>query len=346
MLRLLTILFFTLCALPQIGRAQSVTLFQGSVLEALESAKREDKYVLLEFLAPWSRKSNWMHSVILKSTVVAESFIVYSIDTNDELGASMAQQYSVTDYPFLVIFDSNGSPLLKLDKTYSVEDFNAKLLEVQLSQSGDLLWELETIYRIATSATSLKSSDAKRLQQLVSEYLQRQRVEHLLAQSHWDIFSSDVITYYTADSFKFLRDNISEFFDSDIARERFEDIVYEILIGAIVEPQTAHLEPLDTLYNDSVTLSMVPYSSGLIELYELYKAEDAVGYIYKLERVVGNIDEKYEYQLIMSLNWAIPYLDKRDSISRKRARQMVESLLLLTDSPTKISLIESLLCEI
>ncbi len=345
MLRLLTILFFALCALPQVGRAQSVTIFEGTVYEALDEAKESEKLLLLEFLAPWSRKSSWMHDVILKSEVAARSFIVYSVDTGGELGAAMAQQYSVTSYPFLVVFNAKGDALLKLDKTFNTEDFDAQLSEILLAQSGNLVWELETIYRIATSATSLKPSDAERLEQIVEKYLREQGREHLLAKSHWDIFSSSVITHYGSSSFEFLRDNLDEFFDVELARDKFNDIVYGVLIGAVANYETTVKEDLLPLLNDTQTLTLTPYASGIIELLELREAGDAIGYIYKLERIVDNLNESYRYQLVMTLNWTAPLLSDANRTSRVKARKMVENLLLETDSPAKISLIESLLCE-
>lgn len=323
-------------------RAQEVTFYEGTAFEALRVAQSQQKFLLVEFYASWNRKSEWMHTIIKSAGELNEKFVVVSVDTSTEDGALLAQQYSVSAYPFLVLFDTKGDAIEKIDKTYSKEDFLAKINEILLSQDKNTLWQLQTILRAVANPT-LSEEDYARVLAITSAYLDSQSRDLLLDQSHWGLFSSSLLTFYGSSCYDFLTKNYSDFFDAELAEEYAADIIYSLLLPLLTTEGGDEI--IEMILSDSTALAIAPAAESLTELIILRRGDDAAGYTALMERVVGVMPEKYEYQLVITLSFVAHSTTLDDRKVRAKARTMLEKLQSHSLSGTKNALIESLLQE-
>lgn len=323
-------------------KAQEVTFYKGSAFEALRVAQAGEKLLLVEFYASWNRKSEWMHNIIKSAGELNEKFIVVSVDTSSEDGALLAQQYSVSAYPFLVLFDTKGDAIEKIDKTFSKEDFVAKINEIVLNQDKNTLWQLQTILR-AVANPSLSEEDYARVLAITSAYLASQSRDLLVDQSHWGLFSNSRLTFYGSDCYDFLTKNYSDFFDAELAEEYAADIIYSLLLPLLTTSGGDDL--IEMILSDSTALAIAPAAESLTELIALRRSDDAAGYTALMEKVAGAMPEKYEYQLVITLSFVAHSTSPDDRKVRAKARTMLEKLQQHSLSGTKISLIESLLQE-
>ncbi|MFI3288105.1 MAG: thioredoxin family protein [Rikenellaceae bacterium] len=347
--RLLYVLVAFLMVIPSRGVAQesgakiskTVEFYDGSAFDALKCAQSEGKLLLLEFHASWNRKSQWMHSILEGAGELCEDFVVVSVDTDTGEGAALAQQYSVTEYPFLVVFNAKGDAIDKVGHSMTREDFLAHIDDVLLSVNASSVWQLQTILR-AASAEKLKEEDYHRVLQLTAAYLETQSRETLLSRSHQQLFLSGRLNFYGSDCFLFLRDNYKDYYDREAAEATLKDVIYSSLFMIFNSP-SSYAELFGNIKKDTVSLALAPGAQQLCDLIDLREKGDVSSYVSMLEEAVAVLPEIYEYQLIMSLGFVLDYPAELDSRVKQRARRMVEQLLSLNLSPSKMSLTESLL---
>ncbi len=347
--RLLYVLVAFLMVIPSRGVAQvsgannskTVEFYNGSAFEALKCAQSEGKLLLLEFYASWNRKSKWMHTILEGAGELCDDFVVVSVDTSTGEGVALAQQYSVTEYPFLVVFNAKGDAIDKVGQSMTREDFLAHIDDVLLSCNASSVWQLQTILR-AASAEKLKEEDYHRVLQLTAAYLETQARETLLSRSHQQLFLSERLTFYGSDCFLFLRDNYEDYYDRETAEATLKDVIYSSLFMVFNSP-SSYAELFENIKKDSISLTLAPGAQRLCDLIDMREKGDVAGYVLMLEEVVVMLPEVYEYQLVMSLDFLLDYPDELDSRVKQRARRMVEQLLSLNLSPSKMSLTESLL---
>lgn len=320
--------------------SEKVEFFEGSAFEALKSAQREGKLLLLEFYAQWNRKSKWMHTVVENAGELNERFVVVSVDTNGGEGAALAQQYSVTQYPFLVVFNAKGDAVDKIGESMDRTDFLAHIDDVLLSCNSGSVWQLQTILR-AVSTDKLREEDYERARVLASEYLKMQSREALLSRSHFPLFTAERLTFYGSDCFVFLRDNYSDFYDADLAKETLDGVVYNSLF--MVFNGSKNSELLENIKKDSLLLSITLGAKELCDLIDCRVAGDVSRYVDEVGKTAEKLPENYEYQIVMSLSYVADNHEKVDDKTLAKARKMVEELLSTNLSPAKISLTESLL---
>ncbi len=340
MRRALFYTIFTLCALlPLGGRAQSVVFYDGTVYEALAEAQRQEKMLIVEFYAEWSHRSRWMHDVIARSEELSKWFVVSQADTQSEEGAGLAQMYGVTDYPTLVVFNSQGDALDKLTKTMELVDFENYIREIRLTNSAAVSMAL--LRTILYEATQYTPEKEQHLQQLAQEYLSEQDTALLLSQSHWEMFTSDIITHYATPAYKFMAENVQQFHDLDLAQNRLQKLYYDAIM-----PYFGH-KGVDTLFVevirlDSVSLQAVPAAQELCQLVEYRQQKNADAYLELLSEVLVDVPQTIEYQLLLSVDF-IAEIAADDKNLRRRVYSLLKDYMEKTVSPSKNAMIEAIL---
>lgn len=336
------ILMSMLFALPLMGRAEGVDFYKGTVYEALDVARSEGKLLLVEFYAPWSHKSRWMHDNVLLKSGVNQWFIVVSVDTNSEAGAALAVEYQVADYPVLLVCNAGGVVLDKIDRTLELADFEARLQTVRISTDRQSVRQLQQIFTLSDSDDP---ATKKKVNELVDRYISSQDTDVLTSASHWDLFATSSITYYGSPSYKFLAQNVDRFFSVDVAKSRIEMVVSDALIPYVIGSLPFDEQTVSAIESDSLSLSHYPMCRHLCVLSRLRAENNATQYVSTLASLIDKVSEDYEYQLVMSLDFAAQTLDQTDRSTRVTARRMLENLMQKSPSPAKTALIESLLAK-
>lgn len=336
------IFFSILFVLPLMGRAEGVDFYKGSVAQAMDEARAQGKMLLVEFYASWSHKSRWMHQSVLSKSNVNQQFIVVSLDTSTEEGSAYAIQYEVSDYPVILVCTSSGVVIDKIDQTLEIADFEARLATAHLSTDKQSVRQLKQIFSLCESEdpqTRIKVND------LVKSYLVDQASATLLSQSHWDLFAVSFITYYGSASYDFLIRNVDQFFSPEDARSRIKTIVSDVVLPYIIGSEGFDEKFISKIEGDSLSLAYYPVGLDLCRLARLREQKQVTQYISLLLHVIDYVNEDYEYQLIMSLDFVADLLDKSDRTNRATARHLLEKLKQKSFSPSKTTLIESLLAK-
>lgn len=325
-----------LCVLCCKTSAQSVTYFKGDVYAALGEAQKVHKLLMVEFFAQWSYKSRWMNeNVISKSKDLNNDFVLCQIDTRSVNGAALANDYQVTDYPNILIFNANGNVIDRIDKTLSLDDFEARISQTIAATDGRNAWQLAQILDAANRA------DKDGADRLMAQYIADHKPPFLTTPQHWNLFTNSDITFYGSTGYWFLKDNISLF----PAPEKVDEVLRRIYVDAIM-PYVIGSKGFDSIYVNALGSDGAKFKEvvQLAQLAQLRSEKDYYTYVQLLGNVVDVMAEQYEYPLIMSLDFVADGVDDNTHKSIKRAAAtLIEKLYSHTTSPVKISLIESLL---
>ena len=97
----------------QVKTEEGIQFFTGTWQQALDKAKKENKYIFLDAYASWCGPCKMMKHKTFTDKAVAEfynkNFINVAIDMEKSGdGPALAEKYSVEAYPTLIYFHSDG----------------------------------------------------------------------------------------------------------------------------------------------------------------------------------------------------------------------------------------------
>jgi thioredoxin-related protein len=104
-----------------------ISFYKGSISEAMELAKKEDKPVFIDISASWCYYCKRMKANVYTNSDVADfynkSFINISVDGEKGEGKELVKKYGVNQYPTFVFLNSDGSLSLKTSGYHNSEKF-------------------------------------------------------------------------------------------------------------------------------------------------------------------------------------------------------------------------------
>ena len=93
-----------------------IVFIENSFDEALKQAKIQNKYIFVDAYATWCGPCKMLKAITFNNSKAADfynaNFINVSIDMEKGQGPSLAAQWGLQAYPTLIIFNSNGKPVL------------------------------------------------------------------------------------------------------------------------------------------------------------------------------------------------------------------------------------------
>jgi len=115
------ILLLLIVIVPLVSKGQNpqkptgIFFIENSWMEALHQAQLKNKYIFVDCYATWCGPCTLLRNTTFKNDKVADfynqNFINISIDMERGDGPALAQQWGITAYPTLIVFDSNGKPV-------------------------------------------------------------------------------------------------------------------------------------------------------------------------------------------------------------------------------------------
>ena len=95
-----------------------IAFHQSSWDEALQLAKKEDKYVFVTFTARWCSKCKLIKSTTFSKVEVGRlynaNFINLIIDGEKGEGIELVRKYKIRGYPSLTFIDNDGKPIAQI----------------------------------------------------------------------------------------------------------------------------------------------------------------------------------------------------------------------------------------
>lgn len=94
-----------------------IQFFEGTIQEALEKAKKENKPVFIDIYATWCGPCKMLKKNTFSDKEVGDyyntNFINIAIDSETKEGRELVDKYRIEGYPTLLILDKNGKQIAK-----------------------------------------------------------------------------------------------------------------------------------------------------------------------------------------------------------------------------------------
>ena len=108
-----------------------VRFFAGSFDHAKMKAGNEGKLFFVEFYADWCTPCKWMDKTTFKNTEVINqlnnNYVPLKLDIETDEGQNLKEQYEVNILPTILIFNSQGRMIERIEKTLSSESMVSML---------------------------------------------------------------------------------------------------------------------------------------------------------------------------------------------------------------------------
>src|SRR6185437_1793269 len=138
-----------------------IAWFNGSVVDAFATAKRESKPVLLFWGAKWCPFCHTLKATVFRRTdFIAKTrlFIPVYLDGDDPGAQSWGEKFGVLGYPTLVVLDPDQHEILRLGAGRDVLQY-ALVLDVALAG----LQPIDALLPLAASGKPLSAEQCRRL---------------------------------------------------------------------------------------------------------------------------------------------------------------------------------------
>lgn len=341
--RILLIIGFALWSF--VAMAQESIYYNGTFDQALSLAKRSNRYLIVEFYAPWSHQSRWNNENTMANSgvknLLSDRFIVIQANVQTDQGARLALDYQVTTYPNMVIFDPWGNAILRIDKNLEAQDLIALLNQTTAGSSMDQL--SITVRQIILAAHKYGPSEPT-IEQTTTDYLDKLSVIEALSSTNWELFDNSLTMYYNSPSYRYLIKNLPK--ATTIAGK---GKINEALKSALMPTSIAQAigsQPYDSVAINQIDSLAIEPLVPWITLAKARHKSDLDTYMWQVEQMVdmGSMSD-HDFSLILSLE-LVAQTPGATKAQKHRALKIVNSAIRETISPSKEALLDGLIAQL
>ena len=151
-----------------------VKFHNGSFKSAMNKASEEGKLFFVEFYADWCTPCKWMDKTTFRDKDVVEmmndNYVALKLDIETTEGSGLKSEYSVRMLPTIIIFNSKGEMIERVEKTLSPESMKS-LLSFHDAEDSRLL----VTYPFNSSPQQEANDEDEELGNLYTQYLKREK---------------------------------------------------------------------------------------------------------------------------------------------------------------------------
>ena len=133
--KMTTTAFFVLCmvfyAQAEAAKNKPFNFYEGTYESAKAKAGEEGKLFMVDFYANWCTPCKWMDKTTFKDDQVkkllSENYVSLKIDIDQPEGYDLKEQFDVTMLPTILIFNSQGKMVERIEKTLTAESLSTIL---------------------------------------------------------------------------------------------------------------------------------------------------------------------------------------------------------------------------
>jgi thioredoxin-related protein len=212
-LLLILALFLPLMAFPK-----GIKFFEGSYAQALEKAKKENKYVFVDFYAIWCGPCKYMSANVFTDSLIGEffnkNFVSVKIDA-EKYEKDLVKNVKVEAYPTLAFFKKDGTLFYKLKGGMDIPGFMKLGKQVAEFDKNRLAYEKnkKDVKSMTSYLLVLQQSEPEKAKNIALGYLNSIPVEKSVLTENWTL----ILTFdrsYDSRFFKYSIDNFRYFLDS------------------------------------------------------------------------------------------------------------------------------------
>jgi protein disulfide-isomerase len=112
------------------GEAYQVAWHEGSVDEAFEIAKAEDKPVFLYWGAVWCPPCHYLKEKVFKTESFAQKsqdFVMVELDGDTERAQALGEAFAVMGYPTVIVLDGDRNEIMRMSSGIPVDEYELVL---------------------------------------------------------------------------------------------------------------------------------------------------------------------------------------------------------------------------
>lgn len=134
---MLLLAFLTFTSLSATDDATVFEFFNGDFISAKSKAGEEGKLFFVDFYATWCAPCKWMEESTFKDkevmSLLSQNYVAMKVDIDDLDGYSIKQKYQVHILPTILIFNSKGELVERIEETVA----SRKMAEVLKHHNRD-----------------------------------------------------------------------------------------------------------------------------------------------------------------------------------------------------------------
>lgn len=201
----------------------SVKFHTGSFESAKAKAQTEQKLFFVQFYADWCTPCKWMDKTTFKDETVVEmmndGFVALKMNIETNEGTDLKEQYAVRMLPTVLIFNSEGKMVDRVEKTLSSEAMISLLSFHKTSIVNPIN---ESNYNLNPTATKTEIENEK----LYAQYVSRER-----ARTSYKLQIANYTDY--TEAFKRVRELKSLFMEPIVVINDYVDNMthYKVMMG-------------------------------------------------------------------------------------------------------------------
>lgn len=309
---------------------------------ALSVAKQQRKLLLVEFYADWDYRSRWMSERVLSDSTVRSlieaEFLAVQVPTDTPDGADLAQMYQVTAYPSIVVFNTNGDVVDKIDTTLDAEDFEQRLQAILMTTQGAGAWQMRQVYSAAENGDTLATDQA------MEEFLAGQLPTDVATSICWPLFENGVVNRFGSPAFDYLEKHVS-IFRQQLGAGKVDPVLTETLLRAMLAytvgsaPFQAEATQKIVTSAHNLGLSAEPLLQSMAEVAELRGSDELTLYVARLGLLMDQVPESYQLPLAISLEVVA---ERGDKEARNAAARIVNHVRVAQFSVNNATILEEL----
>jgi len=135
----LLLLAFSLGASMSKAESYKLKYHTGNLASAKKMAKTENKMVFVKFYADWCVPCKWMDETTLSDRSVVQkindNFVPIKVNIDDFDGFALRQELGISVLPTMIIYDSNGAMVKRMEETLPASKLN-RALDHLMRQNG------------------------------------------------------------------------------------------------------------------------------------------------------------------------------------------------------------------
>ena len=133
--------FLLLFSFSKNVNANSIEIDHRIMEDMIKKANEEGKMILLEFYADWSVPCRWMQETVFQdtevNTILSKGFITKMINIDDVKGYELKRLYDVIAIPTILIFNSKGKMIERIEKTITTGEL-VEVLELHNNHRNEV----------------------------------------------------------------------------------------------------------------------------------------------------------------------------------------------------------------
>jgi thiol-disulfide isomerase/thioredoxin len=238
MKKLVFVFVCALCIFPLVAQDEGIKFEDLTYPEALEKAKKEDKYLFVDCYTTWCVPCKYMSKMVFTQKAagdyVSSRFVAVKYDMEKGAAIELSKKWKVQAYPTFLVIRPDGTIAHRIVGKLEWSAFSEKLERGLKPETS--LYNLEERYKSGKTDNHEKmnyikalkdASDTENVNKVSNELISSLSEKELLDMEYWPLINNNKVSPYGFENYKFIFDN-RETVRKNAGEEELENYFYEV----------------------------------------------------------------------------------------------------------------------